>query len=71
MDCINHPDRRAVAVCQKNEAGYCQECCECDEMIQCYECLDPDLYCKYRTQCLIWELTRERRKIGHEFILIL
>ena len=29
---------------------------------ECCECLDPALYCKFRTQCVIRELARERGK---------
>jgi hypothetical protein len=28
----------------------------------CCECIDPRLYCKFRTQCLIWEMSKDRRK---------
>jgi hypothetical protein len=24
--------------------------------------MDPKLYCKFRTQCIIWEMLRDRRK---------
>ncbi len=41
MKCKNHSDREAIAVCQKHEAGFCQECCECLDIDQCCECLDP------------------------------
>ena len=29
MQCRNHPDREAVAVCQKHAVGFCRECCDC------------------------------------------
>jgi hypothetical protein len=30
--------------------------------------MDPKLYCKYRTQCIIWEMSRDcrRKEIGTE-----
>jgi len=28
----------------------------------CCECTDPVLYCKFRTQCVIWEMSRNTRK---------
>ena len=42
--CCNHPDRRAVAVCQQHRVGYCAECLECRNL---------DKKCKYRTECVI------------------
>ena len=62
MRCRNHPDREAIAVCQKHETGFCAECCECLDVEQCCDCLDPKLYCKFRTQCVIYEKARERKK---------
>jgi hypothetical protein len=62
MNCRKHPDREAIGVCQKYETGFCQECCECLNIDDCCECIDPKVYCKYRTQCMIWEMSRDRRK---------
>ena len=62
MKCRNHPDREAVAVCDKHQVGFCAECCECEEATHCCGCLDPDLHCQSRPQCLIWEWSRDRRK---------
>ena len=53
--CRRHPDRDAVLACQKYGYGYCQECA--DEGV---DCSDPELYCKFRQQCIIWEFYRER-----------
>jgi len=64
VQCRRHADREAVAVCQKHRAGFCTECCECLDAQRCCECLDPKVYCQFRTQCLIWELARERRRQG-------
>jgi hypothetical protein len=53
--CHNHPDRPVRVTCQKNPTrGYCEECL--DEGSPCF---DPSLYCKFRSQCVIWELARE------------
>jgi hypothetical protein len=60
--CRNHPDREAAAVCQKLGSGFCAECCECPDAERCCGCLDPQVYCQHRTQCLIWEAARERRR---------
>lgn len=53
--CVNHPDREARFPCQKNNTrGYCQECVGSG-----VPCFDPDIYCKFRSQCVIWEMARE------------
>jgi len=62
MRCRNHPDREAVAVCDKHQVGFCAECCECEEATDCCGCVDPALHCQSRSQCLIWEWSRERRR---------
>lgn len=64
MKCRIHPDREAVAVCQKHESGFCRACCQCLTVDSCCTCLDPLLYCKSRSQCIIWEMSRDRRKEG-------
>ena len=61
MQCRNHPDREAAAVCQKHAVGFCRECCDCSGDCSA-ECVDPKNYCKFRTQCIIREISRERRK---------
>ncbi len=61
MKCRTHPNREAVAVCQKYESGFCHECCQCPTVDFCCNCSDPSLYCQYRTRCLIWEMSRNRR----------
>jgi len=59
--CRNHPDRPAVALCQKYGHGYCEECLETDP-----HCSDPDIYCKFREQCVVHfqykEHQREKRR---------
>lgn len=52
--CRFHPERPAVVVCNKHEHGYCQECID-----RCSACTDPELYCRHRTYCMIWELCRK------------
>ncbi len=55
IKCVNHPDREARVPCQKaNVRGYCQECLDNGA-----PCFDPELYCKFRSQCIIYELARE------------
>lgn len=62
MNCENHPDRAVVAVCEKQQVGFCEECCACEDVVECCACRDPKLHCQFRTQCLIWEYSRERRR---------
>ena len=56
MQCRYHPDREARAVCQKMGVGYCEECLE-----NGVSCTDPNLYCKFRPQCMIYALEKERK----------
>ena len=54
--CRYHPDRPAVALCQKNGHGLCAEC------LEDAHCFGPELYCKYRTQCIIFYTEKENRR---------
>jgi len=54
MKCRFHADREAYIKCQKMEIGYCRECLE-----NCEACTDPCGYCKFRFQCIIWELCKK------------
>ncbi len=47
MNCTNHPDREATIRCEKDNVYLCQDCLKCP---------NPDIYCKVRTSCIIWEL---------------
>ncbi|MEW6263931.1 MAG: hypothetical protein AB1641_12720 [Thermodesulfobacteriota bacterium] len=51
--CLKHPDRPAAITCLKMDLGYCQECLD-----ECEACTDPCAYCKFRPQCVIWELCK-------------
>ncbi|MBU4276754.1 MAG: hypothetical protein KKC30_08455 [Proteobacteria bacterium] len=55
--CRNHPDRPSVAMCQKYGHGYCLECLETDA-----HCSDPDIYCKFREQCLVHFHYKEQKR---------
>ena len=61
----NHPDRDAVAICQKFNIGYCEECCENAELDKehpfCY-CSSPNVHCKYRPQCIIYYKSKKRSR---------
>lgn len=50
--CANHPDEEGRYYCSK----YGRHLCEC-----CAVCADPKLYCKFRSQCIIWELEKYDR----------
>jgi hypothetical protein len=53
--CGTHQDAESVIQCQKHQVGYCQECFD-----NGLSCRDPQLYCKFRQQCVIWFQSRER-----------
>jgi len=55
--CSRHPDRPAAVSCMKMNVGYCEECLDA-----CDACTDPVAYCKFRPQCVIWELCRRSPK---------
>lgn len=57
MNCRFHPERDARVTCQKMDIGYCQECLD-----NCEACTEPCGYCKFRPQCIIWELCRRSEK---------
>ncbi len=49
--CINHADRGTNYVCLKHQAYVCEACLDCH---------DPHTYCKFRPQCLIYFIWKER-----------
>jgi hypothetical protein len=51
--CRFHPNVAARVFCNKLEYGYCASCLE-----SCVACTDPELYCRHRDYCIIWELCR-------------
>jgi uncharacterized 2Fe-2S/4Fe-4S cluster protein (DUF4445 family) len=51
--CINHPDRETSYLCMKHNIYLCEEC---------LHCRDPEIYCKFRSSCPIWFITK--RKAG-------
>lgn len=42
--CIHHPKRDSLYQCQKHGHNLCDKCLKCK---------DSDLYCKFRTSCVI------------------
>lgn len=65
MQCKNHPEKEAIAICQKFNVGYCEICCETvkieDEEPLCY-CTSPNVHCKFRSQCIVYHKARKRSR---------
>lgn len=62
MKCRYHPDKEAVAVCQKFGYGYCLECCEAPVEEQGCACSSPDDHCKFRQECVVYFADRRKKK---------
>ena len=54
-ECSCHPEIETSFLCMKHNIYLCEEC---------LTCRDPDIYCKYRSSCPIWFMTK--RKEGWE-----
>jgi hypothetical protein len=50
MNCTNHPGKETAFRCEKDGTYLCDECLICP---------NPNIYCKFRTGCIIWELQNE------------
>ncbi len=46
--CINHPSRETNYICLKHNHYLCSDC---------LQCRDPQIYCKFRSSCVIFFLT--------------
>lgn len=51
--CKNHRDEETAYFCQKHEYYVCDKCLKCN---------DPEIFCKFRSSCLIYFL---EKKGGH------
>ena len=49
--CINHPDRETPYLCMKHQIYLCEACLQCK---------DPNIYCKHRSACPIWFMSKRR-----------
>jgi len=49
-ECACHPEIDTPYKCQKHDIYLCEEC---------LECRDPDIYCKFRSSCPIWFMSRK------------
>lgn len=65
MKCKNHPDKDAVAICEKFGVGYCAGCCESEKIEEdhplCY-CTSPNVHCKFRPQCIVYHQSKKRSR---------
>ncbi|MFO7665131.1 MAG: hypothetical protein R6V76_00750 [Desulfobacterales bacterium] len=55
--CVNHPDRETSYLCMKHNAYLCEEC---------LKCRDPNIYCKFRSSCPIWFLSKRKEGLDAE-----
>jgi len=55
--CINHPDRETQYICMKHKIYLCEDCLRCK---------DPKIYCKFRSSCPIWFLSKSRGGLDNE-----
>ncbi len=51
-NCKNHPQTESVYFCSKYKYNLCQACLRCS---------DPQIYCKFRTSCVIHFLEKEKK----------
>ncbi|MCK4984122.1 MAG: hypothetical protein KAS40_01315 [Desulfobacterales bacterium] len=51
--CVNHPHRKTAYECMKYQIGMCEDC---------LDCRDPDIYCKFRESCTIWQIKNAETK---------
>jgi len=47
--CKSHPDKAGKYFCAKYNRYLCEDCLLCQ---------DPNIFCRHRTACIIWELTK-------------
>ncbi len=52
--CKNHPERETSYFCNKHRHYLCDEC---------LKCLDPEIFCKFRSGCLIHFIGKEKVKL--------
>jgi len=48
--CINHPEHETNYICMKHNIYLCEEC---------LECRDPEIYCKFRSSCPIYFISKK------------
>jgi len=50
--CKNHPNVDTAYYCSKHQYYLCEEC---------LTCVDPEIYCKFRSSCVINFLEKEKK----------
>ncbi|UCF95677.1 MAG: hypothetical protein JSW39_18650 [Desulfobacterales bacterium] len=55
--CTNHPGKATSYACLKQNVYMCREC---------IRCRDPEIYCKFRTACPIWFVTKRKGNLDGE-----
>ena len=50
-NCVNHPNHETQYICMKHQIYLCEEC---------LKCRDSKIYCKYRSSCAIWFMSRNK-----------
>jgi uncharacterized 2Fe-2S/4Fe-4S cluster protein (DUF4445 family) len=48
--CVKHPERDTNYICMKHNIYYCEGCLKCP---------DPDIYCKFRSSCPIYFISKK------------
>ena len=51
--CVSHPGIETSYMCMKENIYLCDEC---------FECRNPNIYCKFRTACPIWFIEKEKMR---------
>ena len=55
--CANHPDRETSFLCLNCNIYMCEEC---------QKCLDPEIFCKFRSSCPIWFIDKRQKDWDRE-----
>lgn len=58
--CQNHPDREVTARCVRFNRRFCD--LDFIPGKKGAECLSEGSYCQHRSQCMVWEKIRQRRR---------
>jgi hypothetical protein len=60
--CPHHRDQELIAECIKFSRRFCAKCFHDSKTREQAVCLSPHSHCKYRTSCLVWELSKDSRR---------
>jgi len=55
--CANHPDRETSFLCLNCNIYMCEEC---------QKCLDPEIFCKFRSSCPLWFIDKRQKDWDRE-----